>query len=153
MNTIVIIILGFFAFVLQYILTFLQMNKFTKYYREFRREGRVAIGRRSGIVRAGVIVLFLIDSQGMIKKGKYMQGVTVFAGYKDISKLFLGKYVGSLTQADCKEAHYSAVLTQAIMDARNNYNIITSGGTLPEKKSPFGQLLDIFKFRFAKKNN
>ncbi|MDQ0203944.1 transcriptional regulator GutM [Pectinatus haikarae] len=153
MNTMAIIIFGFFAFVLQYILTFLQMNKFTKHYREFRREGRVAIGRYSGVVRAGVIVLFLIDGKGVIKKGKYVQGVTVFAGYKDINKSFTGKYVGGLTQEDCKAAHYSKSLTQAVMDARNNYNIITSGGTLPERKSPFGRLLDMFKFRSVKKDN
>lgn len=157
MNSLVIIVLGFCAFVLQYILTFLQMNKFTKHYREFRRHGKVAIGKRDGVIRSGVIVLFLIDDQGIIKDGKYIQGVTVFARYKDISNSFIGKYVGGLTQNDCKNTHYSKTLTQAIMDARNNYNIITSGGTLPERKSPFGRLLDIFKFRFGfksiKKNN
>jgi glucitol operon activator protein len=151
MNTFTIIVLGFFAFVLQYILTFLQMNKFTKHYRQFRREGRVAIGKHDGVVRSGVIVIFLIDNQGIIKKGKYVQGVTVFARYKDINKSFVGKYVGGVTQQDCKEVHYSKTLTQAVMDARNNYNIITSGDNLPEKKSPLGRLIDMFPLRSMKK--
>jgi DNA-binding transcriptional regulator of glucitol operon len=127
------------------------MNRFTKHYREFRRNGRVAIGKHDGILRSGVIIMFLIDDQGIIKKGKYIQGVTVFARYKDINHSFIGKYIGTLTQKDCKQIHYSKTLSLAIIDARNNYNIITAGGTLPEKKSPFGRLLDMFRFSFAKK--
>ena len=153
MNSFVLIILGILAFILQYILTFLQMNKFTKHYQQFRRQGKVAIGKHSGIIRSGVIVMFLIDKHGTIKNGQYVQGVTVFARYKNIHNYFIGKHVGSLTQADCKKIHYSKTMTQAIMDARNNYNIITSCGTLPEKKSPLSRLVDMFKFKSIRKSN
>lgn len=151
MNTFVLIVLGFFAFILQYLLTFLQMKKFTRHYRALRREGRVAIGRYAGIIRTGVIVLLLLDEDGFIKKGQYVQGVTVFAGYKAVNNLFIGKHVSSLTEADCQAAHYSKSLCRAVLDARNSYNILTSGGVLPEKKSPFGRLLDVFKFKLVKK--
>lgn len=153
MNTIVLIILGFFAFALQYLLSFWQMNKFTRQYHLLRHEGRVAIGRHSGIIRAGVIVLFLIDKNGLIKKGSYIQGVTVFAGYKQINRVFWGKDVGKLTQADCAAAHYSKSLSLAIIDASNNYNILMSGKALPEKKSPLERLLSLLKPKCISKNN
>lgn len=153
MNTFVLIFFGLAAFLVQYLLTFWQMRKFTRQYQAFRKEGRVAIGKYDGILRSGVIVLFLIDAEGIVKAGTYVEGVTVFAGYKKIDPAFLGRHVASFTTADCKAVHYSKSLTGAVLNAGSNYTILTSGGVLPERQSPFARLWGKLSVSLAKKNN
>ena len=139
MNIIAIAILVLLAFVLQYALTFMQMKSFNKSYKRLRKQGRVAIGRRKGALRAGAIVLFSIDSDGYIIEGSYLQGVTVLSRFR-VLKGFEGINVGTLTEADCKALRLSFSLTQAVIDAKNNYNTITSGGEVEEPKSPLNKL-------------
>lgn len=71
------------AFLLQYALTFRQMQSFTRHYRMLRSGGnRAAIGRFAGKLRAGAVVIFSIDQDGIITDASAMQGVTVFARFK-----------------------------------------------------------------------
>ena len=85
------------AFILQYMLTFIQMKSFTAHYSKLRRKGRVAIGKVKGGFNAGCIAMFAIDKDGIILEGSYMQGVTVFARVKELIG-FEGKDVGILTE-------------------------------------------------------
>ncbi|EHJ53074.1 transcriptional regulator GutM [Streptococcus macacae] len=81
------IIFGLFiliAYGLQIFLGLQQIKHFNKIYGQLRRKGRVAIGRRSGKLRAGVIVMFAIDQKGKVLDAKKMQGVTVTARFKDM---------------------------------------------------------------------
>ena len=143
MNILLLIILAFVAFVLQYALTFIQMRSFSKHYRELREGGRrVAIGRKRGAFNAGLIVMFAIDDEGTIVTGRYMQGVTVFARFKSFDSGFEGKHVGSLSKADCKAMHLAGPLSKAVLDASSNYNIITAGGEVPTPPSPLQRLTD-----------
>ena len=139
MNLIPLMILFLAAFMLQYLLTFIQMKDFNKSYSQLRKMGRVAIGKVKGDLRAGAIVMFAIDDQGIILKGKFMQGVTVLARCKDLNG-FEGKDVGALTEADCKQLRLSRSLTKGVLEASSNYNILMAGGEIPTPPSPFERL-------------
>ena len=55
------------AFVLQIVLSSIQIRHFTKEFTAMRRRGRVACGRQAGGFHAGAIVLFLLDGAGVIQ--------------------------------------------------------------------------------------
>ncbi|MDI5790103.1 transcriptional regulator GutM [Bacillus licheniformis] len=50
---------------------------FNRTFAAYRRIGRVAVGRKTGLLRAGTVVLFVIDKRNKFE-GIKMQGVTVF---------------------------------------------------------------------------
>lgn len=70
------------AYVVQIILGMKQLKHFNKVYAELRKKGRVAIGRRSGKIKSGTIVMFAIDKEGLVLDARKMQGVTVAAHFK-----------------------------------------------------------------------
>jgi DNA-binding transcriptional regulator of glucitol operon len=150
MNFMFLIICFGIAFILQYMLTFIQMKSFTANYSKLRRKGRVAIGKVKGGFRAGCIAMFAIDENGIILEGSYMQGVTVFARIKEL-KGFEGKEVGILTEADCKSL--SKPLIKAILEASSNYNVIMGGGVVVEPPSPLQRLGNIFTAKKLKAHN
>lgn len=150
MNFLFLIICFGIAFILQYMLTFIQMKSFTVNYSKLRRKGRVAIGKVKGGFRAGCIAMFAIDENGIILEGSYMQGVTVFARIKEL-KGFEGKDVGILTEADCK--NLSKPLIKAILEASSNYNVIMGGGVVVEPPSPLQRLGNIFTAKKLKAHN
>ena len=121
-------------FVLQAVLSGLQMRHFSKEFVQLRRRGKVACGRKSGGFHAGAIVMFLIDEQGVIREGRQLCGVTCFARVKQLPG-FEGKYVGGLTEADLPR--YGKNLRKAILDARDTYNKFISGEAIPEPPTPF----------------
>ena len=77
-------IIGICAYGLQFYLGLRQINHFNAVYKSLRQQGRVVIGRKVGRLRAGTIVLFLIDSEDRILACRLMQGVSVIAKFKDI---------------------------------------------------------------------
>lgn len=139
MNLIPLMILFLVAFMLQYLLTFIQMKDFNKHYGAMRRMGRVAIGKVKGVLRAGAIVMFAIDAEGTILAGRSMQGVTVFARCRELNG-FEGKDVGTLKEEDCKALRLSKSLTKGVLEASSNYNILMAGGEIPTPPSPFEKL-------------
>jgi DNA-binding transcriptional regulator of glucitol operon len=141
MNFWVLIVCFGTAFILQYVLTFIQMKSFTAHYSKLRRKGRVAIGKVKGGFNAGAIVMFAIDKDGIILEGSYMQGITVFARLKEL-KGFEGKDVGILTKADCK--NLAKPLTKAVLEASSNYKVIMGGGEVVEAPSPLQRLGNVF---------
>ncbi len=93
------------AFVLQIVLSSIQMRHFAKEFTAMRRRGRVACGRQAGGFHAGAIVLFLLDGAGVIQEGKMLMGVTCFArvGPLPWAKMSSGKRIfltlsGSVTK-------------------------------------------------------
>ena len=113
------------------------MKDFSKTFRPLRKMGRVAIGRTNGGLRAGAIVMFAIDENGVILAGKRMMGVTVLAKFKDFTG-FEGRNIGELTQTDVEKL--PKPLRKAILDAVMNYNIIMSGGEIPPRLSLFQKI-------------
>lgn len=120
------------GYLLQCLFGLMQMKDFSKTFRPLRKMGRVAIGRTNGGLRAGAIVMFAIDENGVILAGKRMMGVTVLAKFKDFTG-FEGRNIGELTQTDVEKL--PKPLRKAILDAVMNYNIIMSGGEIPPRLS------------------
>ena len=130
-------------FLLQAILSSIQISHFNKEFIKLRRRGKVACGRQSGGFHAGAIVLFLLDGNGIIQEGRMLMGVTCLARVKPLSG-FDGKFVGSLTEGDLPK--HGKNLRKAILDARDTYNKVMRGEIVPARPSPFqrvGQALTL----------
>lgn len=125
-----IILIGV-AWLVQSILGFFQIKHFNKKYAEMRSLGRVAIGKRTGKLRAGTVVMFAIDKRNKILKAAKMQGVTVFSKVRDLNG-FEGKYLLKISEEDFKG--HDKLTQLAIADALKSYDIISKGGELQVKK-------------------
>lgn len=132
----VLISLGI-AYVLQFLLTMIQMKDFNLNFRDLRKMGRVAIGKKKGGFVAGSIVMFAIDDEGIILKGMCLSGVTVLARFKEIND-FNGVDISTITEEQVKS--YSKQVQKAILDASSNYITITNCGEIEEEKSPLQKL-------------
>lgn len=132
----VLISLGI-AYVLQFLLTMIQMKDFNLNFRDLRKMGRVAIGKKKGGFVAGSIVMFAIDDKGIILKGMCLSGVTVLARFKEIND-FNGVDITTITEEQVKS--YSKQVQKAILDASSNYITITNCGEIEEEKSPLQKL-------------
>ncbi|MEK3993100.1 transcriptional regulator GutM [Robertmurraya sp. FSL R5-0851] len=125
-----ILIIGI-AWLVQSIFGFLQIRHFNKNYAEMRALGRVAIGKKTGMFRAGTVVMFCIDKKNKIIKAAKMQGVTVFSRVREL-KGFEGKYLLKIAEEDFNGLDKLTKL--AIADALRSYDIISQGGELRVKK-------------------
>lgn len=124
-----IIIFGVFcmgAYLLQILLGLKQLKDFNATYGQLRRLGRVAIGRRSGKVRSGTIVLFAIDKGGKILAAKKMQGVTVLARFKDLPA-YIGQDIHYLDTYNPLVRKENKLLQIAIEDAREVFLRVEAG--------------------------
>ena len=109
---------------------------------KLRRQGKVAIGKKKGAFRAGSIVMFAVDENGIILDSSYMSGVTVLAKFKKL-KGFEGLNVSTLKKEDTKG--FPKQVQDAILEASSNYNVIMSGGEVPEPPSPLQKLTGSMK--------
>ena len=125
------------AFVIQSVLSMIQMKHFSQEFIALRRRGKVAVGRKSGGFHAGAIVMFLIDDAGTIVEGKKLEGVTILARVKDLPG-YEGRYIGSLRREDGSKNHRN--LCRAIEDAALTYCKFMAGEEIPEPPSPVGRL-------------
>ncbi|MEX6012854.1 transcriptional regulator GutM [Mammaliicoccus sciuri] len=130
---IILIIMLAVGFVIQYLLGLLQIKNFTKHYTNMREKGRVAIGRRPAILKAGTLVLLQINNRNEIEEARYMQGVTVFSKFKKLKGLD-GYKINKLRDTDLKK--YNKLLIKAILDAQHTFNVIQSGGEIEKIPSP-----------------
>ena len=129
--------LGLFVaamFLIQAVLTSVQISHFNQEFIKLRRRGKVACGRQSGGFHAGSVVMFLISDDGIIREGKQLTGVTSFARVKPLDG-FEGKFVGGLTETDLPR--HGKNLRKAILDAKDTYNKVMNGEIVPDKPSPF----------------
>lgn len=134
------IIFAVLAYVVQLFLGFLQIKHFNIVYRELRRKGKVAIGRKPGKVKSGTLVLFGIEDDGEIIDARLMQGVTVFSKFRRLDRYighdihYIDKY-HPLVQKENK-------LTQASMEnAREVFLKVTTGNYIEETpQTPYQQL-------------
>ena len=127
-----LIVIGI-AFALQGLMSFLQMKHLTNEFIELRRKGKVAFGRKSGGFRAGAVVMFQIDDDGIIREAKKLEGTTAFARTKPLEG-FDGRYIGSLTREDGPKGHKN--LCKAIEDAALTYRKYTAGELIEETPAP-----------------
>ena len=105
------------AYILQIIFGLKQLKHFNTTYSELRKKGRVAIGRRSGKIKAGTIVMFAVDRKGMILDAKRMQGVTVVARFKSMPS-YIGQDIHYFDTYNPLIRKENKLLQIAIEDAR-----------------------------------
>lgn len=106
------------VFVLQAALTYMQMKHFSNEFIRLRRQGPVICGRKTGSLRPGAIVLFLLDENGTIQTGRKLEGFTSFARVKPLTD-FNGRDIQTLTEKDGPRKHRN--LCKAIADASLTY--------------------------------
>ena len=127
------------AFLLQGFMSFLQMRHLTNEFLKLRRKGKVAFGRKSGGFRAGAVVMFGIDDDGIIFEARKLEGTTAFARVKPLAG-FEGRYIGDLKEEDGPEGHKN--LRRAIEDAALTYRKYTAGELVEEtRQGPVDQAL------------
>ena len=114
------------AYILQIIFGLKQLKHFNTTYSELRKKGRVAIGRRSGKIKAGTIVMFAVDKKGMILDAKRMQGVTVVARFKSMPS-YIGQDIHYLDTYNPVVRKENKLLQIAIEDARELFLRIEAG--------------------------
>ncbi len=114
------------AYILQNIFGLKQLKHFNTTYSELRKKGRVAIGRRSGKIKAGTIVMFAVDRKGMILDAKRMQGVTVVARFKSMPS-YIGQDIHYLDTYNPVVRKENKLLQIAIEDARELFLRIEAG--------------------------
>lgn len=114
------IALAVVVWIAQTVLGLWQFKKFNAHLKSLRKEGRVAIGRARGRFSAGVLILFVIDSQCKILRGEIMEGRTVFAGFKPFDN-FNGLTLFELSENLCKTMKLSSQQTAAVVSAQQEY--------------------------------
>ena len=114
------------AYILQIIFGLKQLKHFNTTYSGLRKKGRVAIGRRSGKIKAGTIVMFAVDRKGMILDAKRMQGVTVVARFKSMPS-YIGQDIHYLDTYNPVVSKENKLLQIAIEDARELFLRIEAG--------------------------
>lgn len=105
------------AYLLQFFLGLQQIKHFNHVYTALRRLGRVAIGRRSGKLKAGTIVMFAITPEGLILKAEKMQGLTIAAHFKEMPA-YIGEDLHYLDDYHPLVRKENKLLRAAIADAR-----------------------------------
>lgn len=133
----VILLIGL-SWLLQSFFGFMQIKHFNKKYAEMRQLGRVAIGKKTGLFKAGTVVMFAIDRKNNILTAAKMQGVTVLSRVRTL-KGFEGKNLLHLGEEDFHKVNKLTRL--AIEDALNSYHVISKGGELKVKKGWIDLLL------------
>lgn len=130
------------AFLVQFVLSSFQMKNFNNEFVKLRKQGKVAIGRKSGGFHAGAIVMFQIDDDGIIQESRKIEGTTFIARVKNYPG-FEGKYVGGLTADDVAKGHRN--LKKAVEDAASNYKAYLAGEEIPNPPSNFQKVGNLVK--------
>lgn len=117
----------------QTVLGLRQSKNFAHTFTVMRRKGRVAIGKKQGLLVAGAFVLFLLDADGRIIEGQKLSGVTVLSRFRPFT-LFDGEELAELSPESDRRINRS--MRAAVVNARQNYRIIMAGGTAPEPPGP-----------------
>lgn len=127
-SIIVLIIVAITVWILNFTLGLIQIKDFNKNYIELRKLGKVAIGRKKGMITSGTIVLIRIENDGLIVESRKMQGVTIAARVK-VFKGLENMYIDKIEEEDLKM--FNKPLKKAILDAVKNYKTFkTEEGSL-----------------------
>ena len=115
----ILIVVGI-AFLMQALLGFIQMRNLTDEFIKLRRKGKVAFGRKSGGFKAGAVVMFRIDEEGIVQEARKLEGTTAFARVKNM---------------DGAPKHHTN-LGKAIEDAALTYRKYTAGEEIDNDPLP-----------------
>ncbi|HEL0262709.1 TPA: transcriptional regulator GutM [Streptococcus equi subsp. zooepidemicus] len=123
------VIFGLFviaAYLFQLLLGLRQLKHFNAVYASLRRQGRVAIGRRAGKIRAGTIVMFALDQSGKVLDARQMQDVTVAARFKPMPA-YIGQDIHYFDRYNPLIRRENKLLRLAIEDAREVFLRVEAG--------------------------
>lgn len=137
------------AYVVQIILGMKQLKHFNKVYAELRKKGRVAIGRRSGKIKSGTIVMFAIDKEGLVLDARKMQGVTVAAHFKQMPN-FIGQDIHYFDTYNPLVRNENKLVQIAIEDARELFLRMEAGSY--QDVSKYGSAFDLDFYLKSLKN-
>ncbi|MGI1768517.1 transcriptional regulator GutM [Streptococcus uberis] len=137
------------AYVVQIILGMKQLKHFNKVYAELRKKGRVAIGRRSGKIKSGTIVMFAIDKEGLVLDARKMQGVTVAAHFKQMPN-FIGQDIHYFDTFNPLVRNENKLVQIAIEDARELFLRMEAGSY--QDVSKYGSAFDLDFYLKSLKN-
>lgn len=137
------------AYVVQIILGMKQLKHFNKVYAELRKKGRVAIGRRSGKIKSGTIVMFAIDKEGLVLDARKMQGVTVAAHFKQMPN-FIGQDIHYFDTYNPLVRNENKLVQIAIEDARELFLRMEVGSY--QDVSKYGSAFDLDFYLKSLKN-
>lgn len=112
------VLLAVGVWILQSIFGFWQLRHFNQQFKLLQKEGRVVVGKSKGRVTAGVILLFCLDHDCNIIKGKKMEGFSIFARLRPFDS-FNHLNLLELEERKCNELGKSA--RRAVMNAIENY--------------------------------
>lgn len=137
------------AYVVQIILGMKQLKHFNKVYAELRKKGRVAIGRRSGKIKSGTIVMFAIDKEGLVLDARKMQGVTVATHFKQMPN-FIGQDIHYFDTYNPLVRNENKLVQIAIEDARELFLRMEAGSY--QDVSKYGSAFDLDFYLKSLKN-
>lgn len=118
----ILIVLAIAMWILQGILSVFQLKKFNRELKSLRKSGRVAIGKARGRFKAGCLLMLCIDENCKIIKGRKLQGITSFAGFKDFDDLN-GIVLTDITEKTC--ADFDKQTKAAVLSAVEEYREYT----------------------------
>ncbi|MGT2933518.1 transcriptional regulator GutM [Streptococcus catagoni] len=128
------------AYIFQIFLGMKQLKHFNTIYAQLREKGRVAIGRRSGKIKSGTIVMFALDKTGHVLDARRMQGVTVAARFKEMPQ-FVGQDIHYFDSYNPLVRKENKLVQIAIEDARELF-LRTEAGTY-EDVSKYNSAFDL----------
>lgn len=117
-SILVLIIIAIVVWILNFTLGLIQIKDFNKNYIELRKLGKVAIGRKKGVITSGTIVLIRIENDGLILESRKMQGFTIAARVRQFEGLE-NMYIDKIEEDNLKQ--FNKPLKKAILDAVKNY--------------------------------
>lgn len=129
-RVIIFAIIIIIAYLVQILLGLRQLKHFNQVYSDMRKKGRVAIGRRSGKIKSGTIVMFAIDEKGLVLDAQKMQGVTVAAKFQQMPQ-FINQDIHYLDSYNSLVRKENKLLQIAIEDARDLF-VRTEAGSYQE---------------------
>ncbi|GAB2026305.1 transcriptional regulator GutM [Lactovum odontotermitis] len=127
-------------YIIQSIFSMIQIKSFNRAFQQLRKKGKVVVGKKSGHLAAGTILLFLVSDEGVIQEAIKMQGISVFARFKKFEQ-FNGLELLSLNPSHPLVKKQMKLTRLAIENGRELYVRFLSGAMEPEHYSaltPFG---------------
>lgn len=124
------------------VLAMMQAKNYTTAYTTLKRRGRVAIGKKKGLVTTGAIVMFLLDADGTVVEGTRLTGITVLARFRPFTE-FDGLQLASIAAGN--DRRFTRSVRLAVDNARDNYLVWNAGHTPQDPPGPLSQMADALR--------
>ena len=109
----------FGLWVLQGVLSYVQITHYRKTLSRLKSKGRVLIGHEKGKLKPGSIILLVIDDNGIIIDVEEMKGISVFDRFRKKST-YIGKTIEELSK-ELSQLKKDTITTRAIKKALEGF--------------------------------